>query len=57
MLQYDTVAGWPDERIIPAFVEFAEFSFHEFGDRVKKWITFNEPWVVCVQGYGIGVRY
>lgn len=54
-LQYGGVEGWPDARIIPYFVEFAEFCFKEFGDRVKKWITFNEPWVVCYQGYEIGV--
>jgi beta-glucosidase/6-phospho-beta-glucosidase/beta-galactosidase len=22
--------------------------------QVKKWITFNEPWVICVMGYGTG---
>ena len=24
------------------------------GPQVKKWITFNEPWVVSVLGYGTG---
>lgn len=56
-LQYGTVKGWPDSRIIPVFLEFAEFCFKEFGNRVKKWITFNEPWVVCYQGYEIAVRF
>jgi len=55
-LQYGTVEGWPDSRIIPAFVEFADLCFKEFGNRVKKWITFNEPWVVCYQGYEFGSK-
>ena len=28
--------------------------FNEFGDRVKLWITLNEPWVVSIQGHGKG---
>lgn len=54
-LHNGTVQGWPDSQIIQAFVDYAEFCFKEFGNRVKKWITFNEPWVVCYQGYDIGV--
>ncbi|KAJ6645699.1 Lactase-like protein, partial [Pseudolycoriella hygida] len=55
-LHYGSLQGWPDSRIIPLFVDFAEFCFQQFGDRVKKWITFNEPWVVCYQGYDIGSK-
>ena len=28
--------------------------FNEFGDRVKLWITLNEPWVVSIQGHSKG---
>uniref|UniRef100_A0A1D1YFL4 Beta-glucosidase 12 n=1 Tax=Anthurium amnicola TaxID=1678845 RepID=A0A1D1YFL4_9ARAE len=33
------------------FVNYADICFREFGDRVKHWITFNEPWTFCVEGY------
>lgn len=33
--------GWPNEALIPHFVNYAEVAFRAFGDRVKKWITFN----------------
>ena len=38
-----------------AFVYYAEICFREFGDRVKHWITFNEPETYCTQAYDIGI--
>ncbi|XP_073490360.1 lactase/phlorizin hydrolase-like [Aquarana catesbeiana] len=46
--------GWQNEAIIDAFEEYADFCFSSFGDRVKIWITFHEPWVVSYAGYGTG---
>lgn len=45
---------WLDRDNIDHFVRFAEICFNEFGDRVKKWITFNEAWAVAQNGYIIG---
>ncbi|XP_025089742.1 lactase-phlorizin hydrolase-like isoform X2 [Pomacea canaliculata] len=48
--------GWLNDETISNFVDYADFCFGKFGDRVKLWITFNEPWVVTWQGYGNGEK-
>ncbi|KAG6547986.1 hypothetical protein Mapa_010808 [Marchantia paleacea] len=37
--------GWQNEQIIKDFAAYAETCFKLFGDRVKHWITVNEPTV------------
>ncbi|KAL6882565.1 hypothetical protein ACP4OV_011255 [Aristida adscensionis] len=37
------------------YKDYAETCFKEFGDRVKHWITFNEPMGYCLAGYGYGI--
>ncbi|XP_077298459.1 myrosinase 1-like [Arctopsyche grandis] len=46
------LGGWANPLMVDYFIDFAEVAFEAFGDRVKTWITFNEPWVVCIEGYG-----
>ena len=36
------------------FRDYAELCFWEFGDRVKNWITLNEPWTFSLGGYVMG---
>jgi beta-glucosidase len=38
------------------FAVYAETCFKAFGDRVKHWITVNEPHTVAVQGYDAGLQ-
>nr|XP_048318557.1 beta-glucosidase 40 isoform X1 [Ziziphus jujuba var. spinosa] len=52
----DKYKGWLDPRIIKDFATFAETCFQKFGDRVKHWITFNEPHTFSIQGYDVGLQ-
>lgn len=36
------------------FKDYSELCFKEFGDRVKHWITLNEPLALSVAGYATG---
>ncbi|XP_052192766.1 beta-glucosidase 12-like [Diospyros lotus] len=47
--------GFLNPNITDDFKNYAEFCFKEFGDRVKHWITFNEPYVYIFTGYDLGV--
>ncbi|KAJ3694676.1 hypothetical protein LUZ60_000053 [Juncus effusus] len=47
--------GFLSPRIVEDFRDYAEICFKEFGDRVKHWITFNEPWSFSVGGYAVGI--
>ncbi|XP_057861861.2 beta-glucosidase 34 [Cryptomeria japonica] len=44
--------GWLDHRIVDDFANYAEVCFKLFGERVKHWITINEPNLQASIGYG-----
>lgn len=44
--------GWADRATAEAFVEYADAVTRALGDRVKAWITLNEPAVTAWAGYG-----
>lgn len=48
------VGGWENETIVQRFKEYADVLFQRLGDKVKFWITLNEPFVIATQGYGYG---
>ncbi|KAJ4838704.1 hypothetical protein Tsubulata_003143 [Turnera subulata] len=39
------------------FAHYVDICFKHFGDRVKYWVTFNEPNVQVIYGYRIGGRF
>lgn len=43
--------GWTSRATVDAFVTYADTVARKLGDRVKNWITFNEPWVSAFLGY------
>jgi beta-glucosidase len=49
------LGGWANREIVSSFVEYAELLFKRYGDRVKRWITLNEPHVFTMMGHRQGV--
>ncbi|WZZ28821.1 hypothetical protein YC2023_012222 [Brassica napus] len=47
--------GLLGRQVVNDFADYAEFCFNIFGDRVKNWMTFNEPRVVAALGYDNGI--
>ncbi|KAL7087809.1 hypothetical protein ACP275_13G091000 [Erythranthe tilingii] len=52
----DEYGGFLNNQIIKDFENYACICFKAFGDRVKNWITFNEPHDFAIQGYDLGVQ-
>lgn len=50
------VGGWTNRAIVDEFLYYADVVTKALGDRVKRWITFNEPWVFTYLGYASGVH-
>lgn len=46
--------GWLSRDTSERFSDYAAALFERLGDRVRRWITLNEPWVVSHHGYLTG---
>ncbi len=46
--------GWANRDTVSAFCAYADVVSRRLGDRVKHWITHNEPWVVAFSGHQFG---
>ncbi|WP_028782175.1 GH1 family beta-glucosidase [Thalassobacillus devorans] len=48
--------GWEVREIVEAFQSYAETMFQEFGNKVKKWLTINEPWCASFLSNYLGIH-
>ncbi len=46
--------GWRSREIAPVFADYAATVVRRLGDRVKTWVTHNEPWCTAVLGHETG---
>jgi beta-glucosidase len=47
---------WHDRATVERFAEYASTVFDAYGDRVSKWVSINEPWIIGVLGYQLGIH-
>lgn len=47
----DKYGSWLSERIVDDYERYARVLFENFGDRVKNWITLNEPLTISAEAY------
>jgi beta-glucosidase len=46
--------GWGNRAIADWFADYAVLMAQRFGDRVTRWVMFNEPQVHAIMGHGLG---
>ena len=48
------IGGWANRDVAKYFADYCAAVVDRLGDRVKRWMIFNEPWVFTVLGYMAG---
>lgn len=56
-LKFKSLGGFTNLMMIEYFKTYANLLFERFGDRVKYWITFNEPHEFCRDSGAAGMTY
>lgn len=53
---HDSTGGWASKHgeVATEFEAYARVCFKEFGNRVRQWITLNEPWCSSLLAFGTG---
>jgi beta-glucosidase len=52
----EDAGGWPERATAEAFAEYAELVARRLGDRVRHWVTHNEPYCSSWLGYAVGAH-
>ena len=52
----ENAGGWPERATAEAFGEYVEIVAERLGDRVRDWLTQNEPYCISWLGYALGVH-
>ncbi|XP_038683079.1 beta-glucosidase 24-like [Tripterygium wilfordii] len=52
---YEKSGGLLNSSLVQHFKDYSEICFKTFGDRVKNWITVNEPFILAQLGHDIGM--
>ncbi len=47
----EDIGGWTERDIVHDFVKYSYHVSKHLGDRVRNWITHNEPWCISYLGY------
>lgn len=47
----EDIGGWLNEDIIELFANYSRIVYEEFAPKVKYFVTINEPYIYCVNGY------
>ncbi|XP_035433262.2 myrosinase 1 [Spodoptera frugiperda] len=50
------LGGWLNPLIVDWFEDYVHVVYENFSDRVKSFITINEPAQVCYEGYGVATK-
>lgn len=48
--------GWENRATVYAYLNFADVVSRRLGDRIKNWITHNEPWCTAMHGNWDGIH-
>lgn len=46
------IGGWTNPTLINIFKDYAKVLFENFGNKVRHWITIDQPDQICHKGYG-----
>jgi beta-glucosidase len=52
----EDAGGWPRRDTAADFAAYADLLSRRLGDRVRRWVTVNEPWEIGFLGYGSGIH-